>query len=97
MSLDERIKHIALQAIEENSAIPDSAVHAVSQVFARLDDLHAELHAIATRVTTLEKQTDPEPGNAGQSAPAPPPSPARKAPAVKVIVTPPTVRCATSA
>jgi hypothetical protein len=70
MSLDERIKHIALQAIEENSAIPDSAVHAVSQVFARLDDLHAELHAIATRVTTLEKQTDPEPGNTGQSAPA---------------------------
>lgn len=65
MSLDERIKHIAWQVVQE-FVVPGSSSGAGSAIVglqsdlrrlaSRLDDLHEELHAVATRVTTLEGQ-----------------------------------------
>lgn len=69
MSLDERIKHIAQQAIREaTTTAPDSGLMAavrelafkLDAALARVDDVHEELHAVAGRVTALEPQHTPE-------------------------------------
>ena len=63
MSLDERIKHIAQQVAATHTSRPadDGLAVAVAALGAKLDDLHKELHAIATRVTALEQQPDQTP------------------------------------
>jgi hypothetical protein len=60
MSLDERIKSLARQVVAETSTVPAAAVDSgeLAVVLSRLDALHEELHAVATRVAALEKQTD---------------------------------------
>ena len=73
MSLDARIESIARQVIAEAGAtVTDSGLAAaVSKLTAkvtelgfqleatrvRVDDLHRELHAVATRITALEQQS----------------------------------------
>jgi hypothetical protein len=66
MSLDERIKQIARQVAAEDGEL---AV-AVAALGSKLDDLHKELHQVATRVTALEQQPEPTAGSTGQASPA---------------------------
>lgn len=64
MSLDERIKTLARQVAAETGPAAD-----LTQVLARLDELHTELHAVATRVTALEKAAAPSAVDTGQPEP----------------------------
>jgi hypothetical protein len=78
MSLDERIKNLARQVMGEASTTRPPAELAASvgdqlgQALARVDDLHTELHAVATRVRALEKLTEPKTGGTDGSAQPPP-------------------------
>jgi hypothetical protein len=68
MSLDERIKNLARQVVDEARAVPAGADGSGIAVLARIDALHEELHAVATRVAALEKQAD-SPSTEGASGP----------------------------
>lgn len=74
MSLDERIKSLARQVVAEASttgaAGADSGLRAavseygfkLDAALARVDDLHRELHAVATRLAALEN-AEPKTGD----------------------------------
>jgi uncharacterized protein YoxC len=72
MSLDERIKQIARQVAAEHTTTPTDGelAVAVAALGSKLDDLHKELHQVATRVTALEQQPEPTAGSTGQASPA---------------------------
>lgn len=61
MSLEARMRTVARQEI---AAAPGHAVPDVGALQEQITDLHRELHAVATRVTELEKQAEPKTGTA---------------------------------